>query len=227
MGSSSYPVVLTGLHDVRCVVVGGGPVAERKVEALLEGGAFPTLISPTLTDGLRSLAQGGRLEYIARVFHSGDLHGAVLAIAATGDRGVNAEVAREARHSGILVNVVDDPDAGNFTTMGSVRRGDLLLAVSTGGTSPALAALIRRKLATTFGPEYGELLALLGALRRGTAQQLPAEARGRLWRRLASEKVLRWLRNGRKRSVEAYVQELVEQARGTLSGRNNSGVRNA
>ncbi len=227
MGASSYPVVLTGLHDVRCVVVGGGPVAERKVEGLLEAGASPTIISPTLTDGLRSLAQAGRLEYIARVFGSGDLHGAVLAIAATGNRAVNADVASEARRLGILVNVVDDPDAGNFTTMGSVRRGDLLLAVSTGGTSPALAALIRRKLAATFGPEYGELLALLGALRQGTAQQLPAEARRRLWKRLASEKVLRRLRNGRQRSVEAYVDKLVEQARRTLSGPNNSGARSA
>ncbi len=227
MGASSYPVVLTGLHDVRCVVVGGGPVAERKVEALLESGAFPTIVSPSLTDHLRDLAQAGRLEHIARVFHSGDLAGAALAVAATGDRDVNAAVAREARCANLLVNVVDDPDAGNFTTMGAVRRGDLLLAVSTGGTSPALAALIRRRLAAAFGPEYGELLALLGALRRGTARQLPADARGRLWRRLASEKVLRWLRNGRRSRVEAYVDELLGQARRTAGGRSNSGAREA
>ncbi len=227
MGASSYPVVLTRLHDVRCVVVGGGPVAERKVEALLESGAFPTIVSPSLTDRLADLAQAGRLEYIARPFHSGDLRGAVLAIAATGDRDVNADVAREARCAGMLVNVVDDPDAGNFTTMGAVRRGDLLLAVSTGGTSPALAALIRRRLAATFGPEYGELLALLGTLRRGTARQLSAQARGRLWRRLASEKVLRWLRNGRRSRVEAYAEELLGQARRTVSRCDNTGAREA
>lgn len=227
MGASSYPVVLTGLRDVRCVVVGGGPVAERKVEALLESGAFPTVVSPALTDRLRDLAQAGLVEHIAQVFQAGDLAGAGLAIAATGDREVNAAVAREARQAGILVNVVDDPDAGTFTTMGAVRRGDLLLAVSTRGASPALAALIRRKLAATFGPEYGQLLALLGSLRRGTAKDLPAQARERLWKHLASEKALRWLRNGRQGRVEAYAEKLVDKARGTARGRNNSGVRNA
>lgn len=213
MSGSSYPIILTGLGNARCVVVGGGAVAERKVDALLEAGARVAVISPELTDRLQSWADDGRIEHTARRFESGDLRGAALVIAATSDRNANAEVAREAHGAGLLVNVADDPDAGNFITTATVRQGDLLLAVSTGSTSPSLARFVRHKLETTFGPEYGELLKLLGALRRGPARQLGAPERLRVWQGLASEQVLRWLREGERDRVQAYAQELLAQAR--------------
>ena len=212
MSSKPYPIVLTGLHKVRCVVVGGGPVAERKVEALLDCAAQVAVISPTLTDQLRAWAEARRLRYIDRPFRPDDLRDTALVIAATDDPAVNAEVAQEAHRAGLLVNVVDDPDAGNFNTVATVRRGDLTLAVSTGGASPAVAALIRRRLEASFGPEYGELLALLGGLRRDVARRLPPHVRRRVWQKLASEQVLGWLRAGQQERVWAYAEELIGQA---------------
>ncbi len=212
MPAQPYPIVLTGLHKMRCVVVGGGSVAERKVEGLLECAALVTLISPELTDQLQAWHAEGRFEHINRAFRGGDLAGAALAIAATSDRAANAEVAREAHQVGILVNVVDDPDAGTFNTVAAVRQRHLLLAVSTGGASPAVAALVRHKLETMFGPEYGELLALLAELRQGAMREVPAHKRPHIWRRLASDEVLDWLRAGQRERVQKYAQQLIEQA---------------
>ncbi|HSH83488.1 MAG TPA: bifunctional precorrin-2 dehydrogenase/sirohydrochlorin ferrochelatase [Herpetosiphonaceae bacterium] len=212
MTTSSYPIVLTDLHTKPCVVVGGGQVAERKVTGLLESDALVTVISPMLSPQLQCWAAQGRLRHIERAFRPGDLDGSALAVAATSDRQVNAEVAREARRNGILVNVVDDPEAGNFTTTATVRRGDLLLAISTKGASPVLAGMIRRKLERLFGGEYAELLALLSGLRRGAARHLPAAARSVLWRGLVSDQVLGWLRAGEREQVGLYVDELIRSA---------------
>ncbi len=213
MTRSSYPIILTDLHAAPCVVVGGGPIAERKVAALLESGAHVVCISPTLTPQLQCWAARGRLRYIDRTFRVGDLEDTALAIAATNDPHVNREVAQEARRARVLVNVVDDPDAGNFTTAATVRRGDLLLAISTNGASPMVAALIRRMLERMFGEEYAELLALLARLRSGEVGQLPSSARSSIWRRLASRRVLHWLHAGQRDRVQAYVDSVIAKAR--------------
>lgn len=213
MTRSSYPIILTNLHAAPCVVVGGGPIAERKVAALLESGAHVVCISPTLTPQLQCWAAHGRLRYIDRTFRAGDLVDTALAIAATNDRHANREVAQEARRARVLVNVVDDPDAGNFTTAATVRRGDLLLAISTNGTSPMVAALIRRMLERMFGEEYAELLALLARLRSGEVRQLPSSTRSSIWRKLASRRVLRWLRAGQHDRVQTYVESVIANAR--------------
>src|SRR6476646_4098570 len=147
MPGKPYPIVLTNLHEARCIVVGGGPVAERKVEALLESAARVTVISPRLTSQLEALVADGQVEHIERAFECGDLADTTLVIAATDNPDVNAAVARAAHSARILVNVVDNPTAGTFNTVAAVRQGDLLLGISTGGTSPAVAALIRRTLA--------------------------------------------------------------------------------
>src|SRR5580765_858273 len=109
MPGKPYPIVLTNLDRARCVVVGGGPVAERKVEALLESAARVTVISPELTPRLATWVAEGQLVHIERVFDSADLADTTLVIAATGDPAVNAEVARAAHSARLLVNVVDDP----------------------------------------------------------------------------------------------------------------------
>ncbi|MBC8163011.1 MAG: bifunctional precorrin-2 dehydrogenase/sirohydrochlorin ferrochelatase [Roseiflexaceae bacterium] len=163
----AYPLLLTELDCVRVVVIGGGAVAERKVVGLIEGGAYPHVISPRLTSRLHALEQAGALAWLPRVYVEGDLIGAALALAATDDRAVNACVAAEARQLGILLNVADAPKEGNFTTTATVRRGDLVLAVTTCGASPALAATIRRELEAQYGPEYALLLAELRELRDG------------------------------------------------------------
>jgi siroheme synthase-like protein len=214
----TYPLILTNLAHVRCVVVGGGAVAERKTRDLLEGGARPIVISPDLTESLAGWRAEGRIAHIERVYRAGDLAGGFLAIAATDDRATNAAVAEEARGLGILVNVADDPADGNFHTAAVVRRGDLLVAVSTGGASPALTARIRRELAARYGDEYARLLALLRRLRAGPARALHAEKRTALWRRLVSDSMLGWLRDGEDARAEAYAVEQLEELIERVSG---------
>lgn len=206
----AYPLVLTNLSSARCVVVGGGGVAERKVEGLLSGGARPVVISPSLTQALSEWRADGRIEHVARVYHNGDLAGTFLAIAATNDRAVNQAVAGEGARLGILVNVADDPPAGNFHTPATVRRGDLLLAVSTGGSGPALAARVRAELAERYGDEYARLTNLLRRLRHGSARALPSDRRARLWRRLVSDDVLEWLRRGEDARAERFALDQIE-----------------
>jgi precorrin-2 dehydrogenase/sirohydrochlorin ferrochelatase len=219
-GYSPYPIVLTQLDSVLCVVIGGGEVALRKVSALLESGAHVKVVSPMLHPQLAEWHVDQRFEYAGRPYAPGDLQGAFLAIAATDRQEVNASVAAEARQRGILLNVADDPDAGNFYAMGAVTRGDVLLAVSTGGDSPALSAHIRCKLEATFGPEYGVLAKRLGELRRDVVNTLPRAARTQLWRALTTDEVLGWLRDGDHARFEAYVQTLVEeQAQSASSGK--------
>src|SRR4030042_1409560 len=125
--SGYYPIMLK-VQGKRCVVVGGGPVAERKVQTLLECDASVCVISPNVTRGLRDLAAKKRVEIISRDFASGDLEGALLAVAATGDASVNRRVSEEAHARGIQVNVVDDPDSSSFIVPSVVRRGDLMFA---------------------------------------------------------------------------------------------------
>lgn len=205
-----YPIALTQLAAVRCVVVGGGEVALRKVGALLDSGAQVAVISPALLPQLAAWRDAGRIQHLARPYTTGDLADAFLAIAATDRREVNAAVAAEAGQRGILHNIADDPDAGNFHTLGAINRGDVLLTVSTGGGSPALAALIRRKLETTFGPEYGVLAARLSALRREIGQSLSPAARAQLWRALATDEVLALIRAGDLAQLETRIAALLD-----------------
>jgi siroheme synthase-like protein len=207
---ASYPLVLTNLSQVGCVVVGGGEVAERKVRDLLAGGARPTVISPALSAQLAAWRDEGRIDYVEQLYREGDLTGAFLAFAATDDRAANAAIAEEGARRGILVNVADDPAAGNFHTAAVVRRGDLLLAISTGGGSPALTARIRRELEARYGDEYARLLGLLRSLRAGPARALPPDKRTSLWRRLVSDTMLGWLRDGKDAWAEQYAQEQIE-----------------
>lgn len=204
---TAYPVILTNLNQVRCVVVGGGAVAERKVRDLLAAGARPCVISPALTEMLAAWRDSGDLEHIPRCYEDGDLAGAFLAIAATGKREVNAAVAEEGARRGMLVNIADDPASGNFHTVAAVRRGDLLLTVSTGGRSPALSALIRRDLELHYGPAYGTLLDNLSRLREGPARRLKPQQRAMLWRRLICEEVVGWLRDGALEKIARHADE--------------------
>jgi siroheme synthase-like protein len=208
---ATYPLILTNLAQVSCVVVGGGAVAERKVRDLLAGGARPAVISPALTEALAGWRAEGRIEHVERAYREGDLAGAFLAVAATNDRATNAAIAEEGRRRGILMNVADEPAEGNFHTAAVVRRGDLLLAVSTGGGSPALTAHIRRELEARYGDEYARLLALLRGLRSGAARALPPAQLAALWRRLVSDTLLGWLRAGEDARAEQYAREQVDE----------------
>jgi precorrin-2 dehydrogenase/sirohydrochlorin ferrochelatase len=159
-----FPINLA-IRDQPVIVVGGGAVAARKCLRLLDAGARVTVIAPRLDAGLQGLLDTGKIDHLAREFAPGDLAEGLLAFAATDDPAVNRAVAEEARNRGILANVADAPELGTFTLPAVLTRGDLQVAVSTGGTSPALAQRVRDGLAGQFGPEYEIALNLLGALR--------------------------------------------------------------
>jgi precorrin-2 dehydrogenase/sirohydrochlorin ferrochelatase len=156
-----YPIFLD-LSDRRCVVIGGGEVANRKARKLLQARARVVVISPELGAELESVA----VEIHRRPYREGDLEGACLAFAATNSREVNAAVAREARGRGVPVNVADKPSEGDFALPSTLRRGRMQVAVSTGGASPTLARRIRDELEEAFGPEWAGIVERLNAARR-------------------------------------------------------------
>lgn len=165
-----YPLMLK-LDGAVCVVVGGGAVALRKVNGLLESDAAVTVISPAVTEGLAHMTERGAITLLHRGYRDGDLQGACLAFAATDDPGINRQVASEAERLGIPVNVADDPESGSFVTPATVRRGDLVLSVTASGASPMLASRIRQELEARYGPEYERLTAWLRELRRRVQQE--------------------------------------------------------
>ena len=149
-----------------CVVLGGGAVAERKVEGLLAAGAVVTVVSPALSPGLATHASGGRITHVARPYAEGDLAGAALAFAATDDGAVNADVAREGRARGVWVNAADDPAHCDAILPAVVRRGAVTVAVSTGGASPALARAVRERIEAALPAAYGPLAEVAADARR-------------------------------------------------------------
>lgn len=159
-----YPVFLN-LQGRSCLVVGGGPVALRKSRDLLAAGAKVRVVSPRLTAGFKPLVRAGKVAWVHRAFRASDLSRVWLAVAATDEERVNRAAAREARRRRVWINVVDQPALCSFILPSVVRRGRLVLAVSTGGASPALAKWIRRDLETRYGPEFGKLLAKASAAR--------------------------------------------------------------
>ncbi len=159
-----YPAFLS-LEDRPCLVVGGGPIAERKVKGLLEAGARVALVSPTVTPRLRRRIDKGQFKYSNREFRSSDLDGMYLLITATDDMPLNRRIGIEGRDRGLIVNVVDDPDYCDFIAPSIVRRGDITFAISTGGASPALARWLRRQIEEQFPPEYGGLAKVMAKVR--------------------------------------------------------------
>ena len=149
-----------------CVVLGGGAVAERKVESLLAAGAVVTVVSPALSPALAPLAAAGRIAHVARSYAEGDLAGAALAFAATDDGGVNAAVALEGRARGVWVNAADDPAHCDAILPAVVRRGAVTVAVSTGGASPALARAVRQRIEAALPDAYGPLAEVAADARR-------------------------------------------------------------
>lgn len=162
--SAYYPLYLN-LEGQLCVVVGGGPVGERKIRALLEAGARVRLVSPVWTAVLETLAQTGAIEAEHREYTPEVLEGARLVFAATDSGRVNDAVCRDARALAVPVNRADRPEAGDFITPSVLRRGDLCLSVTTGGNSPMLAARIAARLAEQIGPEYEAVVELFGEMR--------------------------------------------------------------
>lgn len=165
-----YPIFLD-ICGKKCVVIGGGKVALRKVKLLLEHGSNVEVVSPTLCPELSQLAENGSINVLNKNYEPGVLAGAFVAVAATTEADTNEKVAEEARRQGILVNVVDNPEQSNFIVPSSLRRGDITIAISTAGKSPALARKIRTRLEQNFGEEYTSLVMLVSEVRTELKQR--------------------------------------------------------
>ncbi|MES2465438.1 MAG: bifunctional precorrin-2 dehydrogenase/sirohydrochlorin ferrochelatase [Armatimonadota bacterium] len=189
-----YPVALN-VRDRRCVVVGGGSVGVRKAMALLAAGAEVTVIAPAASPALGALAEDERVTYLAEPFIAAHLEEAFLVIAAT-DRGeVNQAVADAARARGVLLNLAaeaGEAEAGDFAAMAAVRRGDLVLGVTTGGAGPALTARIKQDMEAQYGAYWDRYVSLLGTMRTVAKRDIPdTEERAKALRLLAASDTVR------------------------------------
>lgn len=191
----AYPVGLL-VDGRRCVIVGGGRIATRRLTALLEAGADIEVIAPEASPEIASMAKSGAIKWHERGFVSDDLDGAWLVLSATGNLQVDQEVARCATERRVWVASADDPSASTASIPTVLRRGDLLLTLSTGGRSPALAAWLKDRLSEEFGPEYETLLNVMAEIREEQkALGLPTESLD--WRRALDSGILEDVRMGR------------------------------
>ena len=204
---SGYPGLLD-LTDVPVLVVGGGEVAARKVEGLLAGGGTPDVLAPEVTDVMAGLLATFGLVHRRARFADGDTEGYRIVFAATDDREVNAHIAGEALQRGIWVNVADDPEASSFHVPAVLRQGDAVVAASTGGAAPLLAAALRNRLAEVVTPGLGRTVARLHSLREEVHARWPDDAQRRrsFWRSLVNEEFLDEAIAGSDAAVEARIE---------------------
>lgn len=192
-----FPVNLD-IAGRKCLVIGGGRVAARKVVALLACGGKVLVISPELAPELLELRQTEQIKWHQREYRQGDLRGAFLVIAATDDERVQADVVLEAEKNGQLLNVADVPHRCNFILPATVRRQDLTISISTAGKSPALASKLRRELAEKIGPEYGTLTEIMGLLRAEILSQGRPHTENKIvFAALLHDHFVDWIRHGR------------------------------
>ena len=204
-----YPVYIQ-LRQQPCVVVGGGKIAEGKVDGLLAAQANVTVISPDLTAHLGDLVEEKQITYLARTYQAGDLTGAFMVICATDQAEINHEVWQEASANRQLVNVVDDTPRCNFIAPSILRKGDLTIAISTSGKAPALAVRLKERLQRELGPEYERFLDLAGELREPLARHIPDfETRKALWYELVDSEILDVLARGDETAAREIISRVV------------------
>lgn len=199
----------------RCVVVGGGAVAARKVADLLAAGAQVCVVSPDAVPMIQQHAHSGLLEWKAVPYAPEHLDAAWLVFAATNIRAVNAQVSQDAQNRHCFVNVADAPDEGSFLVPTVVRRGDLCLSVSTGGNNPLLARKIANELQAQYSPEYGLLVELLGQMRGYVKSRtfVPHRRRYALSQLVERESELRaLLQTGNVAEAQTLAENIVEAA---------------
>ncbi|HEX9137260.1 MAG TPA: bifunctional precorrin-2 dehydrogenase/sirohydrochlorin ferrochelatase, partial [Nitrospirota bacterium] len=199
------------LRDRSCLVVGGGQVAERKTLTLLEAGANVRIISPSLTQKLQELSQSGKIIHLPKTVDDKDLTGALLVIAATDSLEVNAGIGRLCKKRNILVNVVTPPDESSFIVPSVVERGELLIAVSTSGLSPALSKKIRQELEERYGPEYEVFLRKMSMLRARLMDEVKDDGvRREILQALVDSDVISLLKEGKIHDADHRLAEIVK-----------------
>jgi siroheme synthase-like protein len=204
--SFGYPVMLE-LAGRRCIVIGAQAIREGKVEGLLGGGADDVVVVEPTLDGRFDGVPG--VEVRRRAWQPADLDGAFLAVASSDDAATRAAIAREARARGTLVNVIDDIPQCDWAAPAVVRRGDLVVAIGTGGVSPAVARLVRERLQAEFGAEWIEVLRVVGDVRRDTLPSLPdLQERARRWQEaLDLDEAAGLVRDGRADDLRTLLRD--------------------
>lgn len=219
---TSYPVFLTCLDEQRALVVGAGPAAERKVQGLLDVGAQVTLIASSPSDPFRAWADEGRIEWLDRGYRQGDVDGAALVIVTEAPPEVKTRIWDEARRHNVLINITGSADRSTFANGATLRRGPLVISVSTSGAAPTLSVRLRDKLADEFGPEYEEFLDIMKALRDPMQENVPDfQERRERWYSLVDSNVLDLLAKGHREEALAHVEsvvgrEVMDEAEGGL-----------
>ncbi len=206
-----YPIFLK-IKGKRCIVVGGGQVALRKVRMLLEHQGHIEVISPVLCSELQELADKEQIYVISRQYRKGDLQGATIVISATDNADINREVVKEARKSSILINVVDNPGESDFIVPSYLRQGDISVAISTGGRSPALARKIRTLLERELGGEHSSLLDLIDEA-RAEVKSLRLNISGDAWQEALDLDLLnKTLKNEGKQAAKSILINRLKKA---------------
>ena len=207
-----YLPIFLRLTDRPCAVIGGGDVAARKAGLLLDAGARVTVTAPQLCETLAGLAGSGRITHRAREFDVSALEGATIVIAATDDRAVNAEVSRLAQVRRIPVNVVDDPELCSFILPAIVDRSPVVIAVSTGGSTPVLARLLRARLETLIPAAYGDLAKLAQRFRDRVKSALPQPARRPFWEHVLQGPIAELVFSGRLPQAEHALAQAIDDS---------------
>jgi precorrin-2 dehydrogenase/sirohydrochlorin ferrochelatase len=204
-----YPVFLD-VKNRPCLVVGGGSVATRKVKSLVECGARVKVVALSATAELERMAGDGVIGLEKRAYVSADMNGVFLTFGATSDMAVNDRIRRDAEQHNILCNIADFPSGCNFILPSVVQRGDLQIAVSTSGRSPAFARVLRKELEDRYGKEYDDFLRLMGLIRNKLlAAEHEPEAHKPLFERLVNSGLPELIREGRKEEVDRILTEIL------------------
>jgi len=204
-----YPVNLD-IQGRPCLVVGGGRVGARKVETLIECDAAVTVVSIETTAQLARLAENGSIQLEKRPYRSSDVKGRFLVIGATDNERLNRQIHADAEGQNVLCNIADRPEICNFILPAIVQRGDFMLAISTAGKSPAFAKHMRRLLEAQFGPEYGKLLDLMGAIRnRLLAEAHEPEAHKPLFEQLIAGDLLNLVKEDRTDRIDRLLERVL------------------
>ena len=210
--SENYFPLFLSIKGKKCLVVGGGDVAYRKVQSLLPTGARIIVVSPRVVQGLTFLEAKERIRIRKRSFHVNDMRGTILVIGATDSVDVNRKVWSQATKKGILCNVVDRPALCNVIFPSVVRRGRLQIAISTGGASPAMASFIRRNMEADYGDEYALALEILWSLRRRVLRQKGDPEKNReLFHRVTSQQFIDLCRDRDERKLDLFIREATHQ----------------
>lgn len=201
------------LEDKPCLVVGGGQVAERRIQALLDAGAHVRVVSPRFTERIDDWVSSGRILGMRRNYEPGDERGTVLVVAATNDPTVNDEVCHRARAAGCLVNHAGEPEQGDFIVPSVMRKGRLLVAVSTSGAAPSVAAELRRRIESVIGEDMEAYLDAVSELRSMIRQAVADPAKRQQWlKECLKQDISGLIRNGQWEQWKQQLQQRMSEA---------------